>query len=222
MRVLVHFPLCPFSRKVRIHLREKDLTFDLFDENPFFEKSVELLRANPAGQVPILVDGEAVIVDSRAICEYLDERYPEDIFLPDLPNERAECRRLVTWFDQKFFTEVTEPLLREQIIKMLARAGTPEGRYLRVAQENLKAHFTYFNQIVGDHNWMVGLTLSHADFAAAAQISVLDYLGVVPWKDYPNVKDWYTRIKSRPSFRPILRDFLRGRPPNSNYANLDF
>ncbi len=221
MRVLVHFALCPFSRKIRIQLVEKDLQFELFEENPYL-KSEELTGSNPAGEVPVLVDGEAQIIDSRAIADYLDERYPETSCMPRLPDDRAECRRLVAWFDNKFYREVTEPLFREQIVKMVMRSGNPEGKYLRVAQENLRSHLAYHDQLVGHHNWLVGSNLSQADMAAAAQFSTLDYLGVVPWNEFPNAKEWYARIKSRPSFRPILQDFLRGRPPGPNYVNLDF
>jgi glutathione S-transferase len=44
----------------------------------------------------------------------------------------------------------------------------------------------------------------------------------VPWDDYPDAKDWYMRMKSRPSFRPILADHIPGEPPPKHYANLDF
>jgi len=51
---------------------------------------------------------------------------------------------------------------------------------------------------------------------------VLDYLGEVHWGDYPAAKEWYTRMKSRPSFRPLLADRVRGLPPASHYPDLDF
>ena len=64
--------------------------------------------------------------------------------------------------------------------------------------------------------------MSLADFAVAANISVIDYFGDVPWRDFPALKTWYMRIKSRPSFRPLLADRWPGLAPASYYDDLDF
>ena len=73
-----------------------------------------------------------------------------------------------------------------------------------------------------DCNWLAGDDFSLADIAAAAHISCVDYLGDVPWSDYPGAHDWYARVKSRPSFRPLLADHIPGLPPPKHYADLDF
>jgi glutathione S-transferase len=64
--------------------------------------------------------------------------------------------------------------------------------------------------------------MTFADLAAAAQLSSLDYLGEVPWEDYPAAKAWYVRLKSRKSFRSLLTDRIIGFAPPPDYANLDF
>ena len=61
-----------------------------------------------------------------------------------------------------------------------------------------------------------------ADFAAAAYLSVIDYLGDVPWDGFPGVKTWYMKLKSRPAFRPILADRWPGLVPAAHYDDLDF
>jgi glutathione S-transferase len=71
-------------------------------------------------------------------------------------------------------------------------------------------------------DWLAGDRLSYADLAAAAHLSIADYLGDVPWNEDAGAKNWYARIKSRPSFRPILGDLHPGVPPSASYANLDF
>ena len=71
-------------------------------------------------------------------------------------------------------------------------------------------------------NWLAGDRLSYADLAAAAHLSVADYLGDVPWSGDEAAKNWYARVKSRPSFRPLLAETLTGVPPAANYADLDF
>ena len=55
-----------------------------------------------------------------------------------------------------------------------------------------------------------------------AHLSAVDYLGEVPWTEDEAAKNWYARVKSRPSFRPLLADTLRGMPPATHYADLDF
>ena len=70
--------------------------------------------------------------------------------------------------------------------------------------------------------WLAGDRLSLADLAAAAHLSAADYLGEVPWNEDEATKNWYTRVKSRPSFRAILADTLAGLPPSKSYAVLDF
>ena len=64
--------------------------------------------------------------------------------------------------------------------------------------------------------------ISAADLTAAAHLSCLDYLGDVPWDEHPVAKEWYARLKSRPSFRPLLADHWPGTNPPEHYANLDF
>jgi len=61
-----------------------------------------------------------------------------------------------------------------------------------------------------------------ADVAAAGALSVLDYLGEIEWREFEAARDWYSRMKSRPSFRSLLNDRVRGLSPASHYADLDF
>jgi glutathione S-transferase len=75
---------------------------------------------------------------------------------------------------------------------------------------------------VRQRNWIAGEQMSYADLAAAAHLSVADYLSDVPWTEDEAAKSWYARVKSRPSFRPLLSEMLAGIPPAAHYANLDF
>ncbi len=66
-------------------------------------------------------------------------------------------------------------------------------------------------------------TISRSPTSPRRRISrALDYLGDVPWEAHEPAKEWYARIKSRPSFRPILADHVPGAPPPKHYADLDF
>jgi len=222
MRLLHHFWLSPFSRKVRIALREKGLEFELHAEK-YWERRSEFLRLNPAGEVPVLQEPHGlVLADSQAIVEYLDEVYTERPLIPGDAAERAEVRRLVVWFDQKFYREVTWYLIREKLLKRFMRMGEPDSELIRAGKRNLQSHLDYVGWLAERRNWLAGEHFSAADIAAAAQLSCLDYLGDVPWDGAPRAKDWYARVKSRPSFRAILADHIPGLPPPRWYADLDF
>ena len=223
MRILYHLFLSPFSRKVRIVLREKNLDFDLRSEK-VWERRPEFLALNPAGLVPVLVEEDgAILCDSVAITEYLDEAYPEPFrLLPGDPRARAEARRLVAWFDEKMEREATRNLIGEKLMKRFLGRGEPNSSVIRAGKENLKTHMGYIDYLAERRKWLAGDTYSLADVAAAAQVSCVDYLGDISWDKYPAAKEWYVRVKSRPSVRPLLADHIPGAPPPPHYADLDF
>ncbi len=223
MRILYHHPLDPFSRKVRIALGEKRLEFDPQVER-FWENRADFLTLNPAGDVPVLVDdGAEPLADSVAICEYIEELHRDPPLLPADSAARAEVRRLVGWFDGKFHREVTRNLLGEKVNKRLFHhGGEPDSRLIRAGYAAIHQHLDYIGWLTERRSWLGGSQYSLADIAAAAQISCLDYIGDIPWDDHLGAKDWYARVKSRPSFRPLLADHLPGLPPPRHYADLDF
>jgi glutathione S-transferase len=222
MRTLYHGWLSPLSREVRIVLGEKGLDFDLVVEKEW-ERRPEFLAINPAGEVPVLVesDGE-VVVGAGVICEYLDERYPQETLIGSDLLIRAETRRLRDWFGVKFHQEVTRNLVDEKLFKQFMGMGAPNSVAIRAGYENMVPHLAYIAYLTERRRWLAGENFSLADVAAAAQLSCLDYLDDVPWPEVPAAKDWYARVKSRPSFRPLLADLIPGLAPPKHYANLDF
>jgi glutathione S-transferase len=222
MRVLFHLPLCPFSRKIRLVLAEKNLDAEVRME-PVWQRRTEFLELNPAAEVPVLVDETgAVIVDSAVICEYLEEVYRDRPLIGLDPYDRAEIRRLVAWFDLKMNREVTQNLVGEKIMKRIMGYGYPNASAIRAGHANIHFHLDYISYLVERRRWLAGENFSLADLAAAAHLSVLDYAGDVPWASHDLAKDWYARIKSRPSFRSLLADHVPGSPPPDHYADLDF
>ncbi|MBC6983615.1 glutathione S-transferase family protein [Caulobacter sp. 17J80-11] len=224
-RTLHHFPLDPASRQARLALGEKRLDFDevvvrYWEPNPEFE------ALNPSGLTPVLVEetdrGQLVVCETRAILDHLEETAKGDALLSPSPAERAEARRLLQWFDKKFDYEVNALLLHEKMEKRLLRLGPPDMPAMRAGREALRRHLGYFDELLQARDWLAGRRLSLADIAAAAHLSVLDYFGEVPWRDYPALKTWYSRIKSRPCFRPLLADRQPGIPPAEHYDDLDF
>lgn len=93
---------------------------------------------------------------------------------------------------------------------------------IRAARTNVRYHLQYVGYLIGQRRWLAGNDLTYADLAAAAHLSCVDYLGDVPWDEDEMAKDWYARVKSRPSFRALLADRAPGMPPAAHYADLDF
>ena len=222
MRFLHHLTLSPYCRKVRLALAEKRLAFELKSEK-VWERRDAFLAMNPAGTVPVLEeDGGMVVPDSGVICEYLEDAYPDTPLLGDTLAQRVEVRRLVAWFDGKFDLEVTRNLNGQKYLKRLAAGGHPDATALRAGYANLREHLPYIGWLAETRKWLAGETISLADLAAAAHLSVLDFTGDVDWSVSAGARDWYARVKSRPSFRPLLADRVPGMIPPQQYANLDF
>lgn len=221
MWLLYQFPLCPFSRKIRLLLSEKNIPFDLVREDPW-TASDHFFNLNPAGRTPVIVQQEknVVIPDSRAIAEYFEETVDRNPMINGSAAQRAEIRRLVALFDENFYADVTAPLLSERMKKRILRQP-PDSGALRNAMKMAHGHLDYLDWLIDNRPWVAGSTMSLADLAAAAQISVADYLGGIDWTGHEQTRGWYAVFKSRPSFRPLLTERMDVIKPPTHYALLD-
>ena len=202
-------------------MRAKQVEFDVTYIN-LREKPDWFLEISPHGKVPVLKMDGKVMAESSAICEYLEEKYPEPSLMPRDPDGRYEVRRLVAWFDDKFHNEVTSKLLYERVNKKVMGAGYPDSTNVKAGAKAIKYHLDYMHWLLDHRRWLAGDVMTLADFAAAAHLSALDYISDVDWRRSAVVKDWYATIKSRPAFRSILADQIAGFPPPAHYADLDF
>jgi glutathione S-transferase len=219
---LLHHPSTPGSRKVRVALSELGLGCQIELES-YWLRRPEFTNLNVASEVPVLVldDGSAVVGD-QAICEFLDEVKPDRTLLGPSLEQRSETRRLLQWFDQKFAREVTDNIAGEKLVKRLMRNGETYAPVIRAGIANIHYHLDYIGWLCERRSWLAGHEFSLADIAAAAHISLIDYLGDVPWTDHEDARTWYMRVKSRPSFRPLLTETMAGVTPAEHYALLDF
>jgi glutathione S-transferase len=222
MRTLFYLPLCPFCRKVRIFLGEFRLDFQGIIE-PVWKEREEFLEINPAGQVPVLVDLNRAISDSAVICEYLDEAYGEEkSLIGETVLKRAEVRRIAAWFDGKFNRQVTQNLVYEKAFKRVFGQGGPDSGAMRAGNQFLNHFLEYVTFLLERRHWLAGDEFSLADIAGAAHLSSLDFIGHMNWEKFPEVKEWYGRIKCRPSMRPLLQDTVPGLSPPLYYKDMDF
>lgn len=219
---LYQFPLCPFSRKLRLVMNEKAIPYELTRENPW-EGREGFWLLNPAGRTPVLqhLNKDITLCDSRAICEYFEETVEKMPLITGTVGSRAEIRRLVAMFDENFFGDVTGPLLVEKMKKPLILRAPPDSRVLREVIKLSHVHLDYIDWLIDTRPWLAGPTMSLADIAAAAQISVADYLGGIEWEGHEQSRGWYSVLKSRPSFRSLLSERMEHILPPAHYAKID-
>lgn len=206
MLELFYHPVCPHSRFVRLLLHEYDVSARLVFER-IWARREEFLSLNPAGTLPVLVTEEKLAVPGAAvIAEYIDEIYGKDFndrrLLPRTQRERIEVRRLMYWFNDKFFADVSGPLTAERYKQYMPREA-PDYAVMRAARQNVVDHLAYIDLLAGAHPWLVGNRLSYADLAAAAHLSVVDNVEDLPWQDVKAARTWFERLRSRPSFRSL-------------------
>ena len=200
MNTLTHFRLCPFSRGIRIATAEIGMAVALVEERPW-EGRAQFLAMNPAGELPILaLEDGPMLCGAYAISEYLGGlaggmgdgagAHVGGVLglFPGAPDEQAEVRRLVDWFNRKLDREVTREVLIEKVYARLGAGGdshAPDAGIMRAIRSNLRYHLKYLNFLCGQRKWLAGDALSFADIAAAAHLSAIDYLDEVAWAEIP-------------------------------------
>ena len=222
MNTLYHLPFSANSRLVRVALSEKKIDVKLIVELTW-ERRDSFLSLNPEGQVPVLLTNQNIpLSGAPVIIEWLEDISSERSLIGKDINFRAEARRIMFWFNNKFSSEVESSIVYEKIMKVFMGKGNPDANILRVGRKNLITHMQYIDWLSKNRDWLAGTSFSIADISASANLSILDYLGEIKWKDFSYAKEWYARVKSRPSFRSVLLDKIPGLLPPKNYSDLDF
>ena len=221
MITLYHYYLCSSSRYIRLILEEHKITYDTQLEN-YWKPQKDFLKLNPAGHLPVLVNEENFpVIGANACIEYIkDLEVSPKLFVDDY-REKAEINRLVHWIDVIFKKEVFDPIIYEKVFSRIVDNITPNSENIREALNNLDFHIQYFNYLLNSKNYFIKDDLTYFDFLAAANFSVLDYLGLLNFKSHENIKEWYSKIKARPSFKTLLKDQIVGLNPHQNYQNID-
>ena len=141
--VLYHFAFHPGSRTARLALGEARIDFGEEPVKPW-EEDCPLFDLNPSGMPPVLSVAEKgkslTLCETDAILGWIEDRSKGDILMPADLAERAEARRLATWFNRRFIDEVDAVLLHERMEKPLLRLGPPEARMLREGRDAMRAH----------------------------------------------------------------------------------
>ena len=156
----------------------------------------EFLKINPAGKLPVLVDGDNVLPESAAIILYLAEKFPEKRLLPDDIDERAQAYRWILFA----MTELEQPLWR------IARHTRlyPEERRLPGDVSLAREEFTAMAAVLEEHlrgrEFVVGDRVTVADFVAAYTLDWANEVRLL--EGFPHLRAYLERMYARPKAAP--------------------
>jgi glutathione S-transferase len=195
-------PISLFSAKVRIALEEKGIVPDehvsvrwTFRDR-YLPHHPDVARLNPRGQVPILIDGDAVIRDSTAICEYLEETRPEPALMPPTPAARARCRMLEAFADEVFFPPLWD--LIDGAFYPSGANGSRDTRRVDAARARIAALHAELDGELADREYLCG-AFGLADIANCVMLSAAASMGAPPDPAHAHLGAWLARMLARPA-----------------------
>ena len=194
------YPGCPFGRKVRIVLAEKELSFDAVqvDLPKGQQRSDEFRRLNPFGKVPVLVDESSVVYESTIINEYLNDEYPHPPeLLPEDSGERSRVRLLVDFADRAF----TLPVMA---LERDAKAPDRDDGRLHAARDAISKTLAMLERELAGREYLA-TSFSLADVAFAPALLMLPQVGITIDPALANVAAWKARLLSRPSIGKVAK-----------------
>src|SRR3979411_648268 len=193
MFTLFHHPFCPHSRFIRLTLGEHGLDLRLVEERAW-ERREAFLALNPAGSTPVLIsESQPAIPGAAIIAEYLDETHGADLgerrLLPTAMGERIEVRRLMAWFNDKFFEEASNPLVTERIYKRFMSedhgGGAPAADVIRAAKANVRYHLAYIGWLGRAREFLGGGRAALCGFRAGCAVLLGPCVPTAPLKRPP-------------------------------------
>jgi glutathione S-transferase len=186
-----------FARPVWLALLEKQLTFELV---PVDLSGAQLepafLALNPFGHVPVLVDGDFRVLESLAILDYLEAKYPERSLLPKDAIALAKVRMVQM---------ITLNKLIPAAITLLGfrRSSSEEVEASKASQLRvLTTTLNFFEDLLGDSSYFAGDQLTVAEVVAGSLMHRVPEVGV-DLNDYPRLQNWSERLLARPTWQQI-------------------
>jgi glutathione S-transferase/RNA polymerase-associated protein len=204
MSVIVYeHPLSPYAQKVKIALDEKGVAYETKMPTAIGTGQVdeEFLAANPRGEVPALLDGDARLFDSTIILEYIEEKWPTPPLLPKEPLARARARTIEDVMDTAF-----EPInwgLGE--IRWFKRAEGPRAAEIeRRAAAQARGLYDWLTRMLGTAEWFGGAQFGWADLSVVPYLNGARGNGIGPFETSP-LGQWLARANARPSVAKAAR-----------------
>jgi glutathione S-transferase len=196
MLKLYHLPISFNSRRVWVALLEKGLEFELIPLKLHGDQfQPEFLSLNPFHHIPVLVDGDFTIIESLAILDYIEAKYPQPPLLPRDPQSLATVRMV-----EMVTVNELLPRIRPLMQQAMGLAEIPPDQ-LEKSQQQIAAVLSFLGKILGDRPYFGSEnTISLADIVAGTVIPLLPSFGV-PLGEYSKLEQWIKRLQERESWQ---------------------
>ncbi|MEG4587153.1 glutathione S-transferase family protein [Microcoleus sp. MOSTC5] len=192
---LYHAPISPNSRRVWIALLEKNLDFELVEIHLDGDHlQPEFVAMNPFHRIPVLVDDDFTVVESLAILDYLETKYPEPAMLPKEPKDLAVVK-MVELVTVNELLPGLDPLSSE-----IMGWGIPEPQVIEKAKEKVDTVLKFFEGLLDDRPFFGSNNVTFAECVAGTVIPLLPWVGV-SLDGYPKIQAWCDRLLARPSWQ---------------------
>ena len=195
---LLGVPLSPFVRKVAVVLTIKDLPFE---QEPVMPGAAnpEFKALSPLGKIPVLVDGDLALADSSAICEYLEEKYPEPTVMPTDVGSRARARFLEEFGDSKLVETASQIFIEKFLNPNILGKETDLERVARVENELLPPYLDYLESQVPPEGYLFG-NFCTADISIVTPIFNAAYGGyTIDAGRWPRYAAFVQRVAEHPA-----------------------
>jgi glutathione S-transferase len=203
MLKLYHHPMSTFSRKVRLALIEKGVPFErvLVDLVKGEQKKSEYLALNPNGKVPTLVDDDFVVFESTAICEYLEDKYPEPSILPGDAQARARARMWNQYTDTQVYPHFFK-IFNEMFFK---KPGQGDKSKIEEGKKGVLAQISILDTHLAGKLYFAGDRFSLGDIAMIPWFGYMPMLQIEPDPACQNFIAWWGRVQERKSFAESIQ-----------------
>ena len=202
---LLDVPLSPFAQKVKIVLREKQIPFTLQPGNIGVSDPV-LLKANPRGEVPALIDGSDAVWDSTIILEYIEEKWPAPPMLPQAPLERARSRQIEEICDGPLEAVIFGVA---EVVFFKRAEGELQARLLGEAKKTVAQILAWLEEQLGQHPYFNGESFGRADAAVFPHVMNCRAQRMPP-AEGSRLAAWLDRCLERPSIQQTLAEQKAG------------
>ncbi|MHA2937259.1 glutathione S-transferase family protein [Vibrio sp. RC27] len=189
-------PMSGHAHRAHMLLSMLELDFELIEVDLLAgeQQQPEFLALNPFGQVPVLVDGEAVIFDSNAILVYLASVYDEQqTWLPQSPVERAHIEQFLSLAANRLAGNVAKLRWANLFDRDLDR---------ETLTEQANKLFTELQGYLKNREWLVGDVPTIADLAFYSYTKLAPE-GGINLADFPRVEEWLERVETLSGFVPM-------------------
>lgn len=193
----------PFVRKVLVALDIKELEYEIVRQMPF-QKDVDYEKLNPLGKIPTLVDGDLTLCDSKVICKYLDEAYPEPALYPTDVADRARAY----WLEELCTGRVAElaaGIFFQRFMRPFAFKQEPDEELVsNIINKDLPPLLDYLEAQLPDTGYLFG-DLMMADLSVVSPFINAAYANYhIDADKWPRLAGLVGRVKALDSMKVVL------------------